>query len=173
MYHAGLLKVKDNEMASIKTTNKDYTLELIRNKSSIWNTENSFKYLCKISFKNNLNILVLDLILSEIDVFCLVDSVYSFIEFNMFDISIPCYSSKNINLNNYTISLKRIQNYPKDDNIVLSIDEYNSIYNYSITRLQTIIDESNLIDILDLIYFIFLIDIDDRYDNMSYGDYFQ
>ena len=133
---------EDNSMTRFTTLNNDYIIEMER--------EDTFNYLCKFHIKNNLDILVLDILLNEKDIYVLLDSIYSFIEFNMHEISIP--------VSNYLFNFERINNI-----INLSIVECNNFYKTNITRVKIDFNDDKLSQFIDLLYFTFLIDIDDGY----------
>lgn len=141
---------EDNTMTRFTTLNNDYIIEMEREDNKVYRFENSFNYLCKFHIKNNLDILVLDILLNEKDIYVLLDSIYSFIEFNMHEISIP--------VSNYLFNFERINNI-----INLSIVECNNFYKTNITRVKIDFNDDKLYQFIDLLYFTFLIDIDDGY----------
>lgn len=135
-------------MTRFTTLNNDYIIEMEREDNKVYRFENSFNYLCKFHIKNNLDILVLDILLNEKDIYVLLDSIYSYIEFNMHEISIP--------VSNYLFNFERYYNL-----ITLSIIECNNMYHSAITRIKTDFNDEKLSEFIDLLYFTFLIDIDD------------
>lgn len=139
---------EDNSMTRFITLNNDYIIEMERENNKVYRFENSFNYLCKFHIKNDLNTLVLDILLNEKDIYVLLDSIYSFIEFNMKEISIP--------VSNYLFNFERINNI-----INLSIVECNNFYRTNITRIKIDFNDDKLSQFIDLLYFTFLIDIDD------------
>ena len=141
---------EDNTMTRFTTLNNDYIIEMEREDNKVYRFENSFNYLCKFHIKNNLDIPVLDILLNEKDIYVLLDSIYSYIEFNMIEISIP--------VSNYLFNFERINNI-----INLSIVECNNFYKTNITRVKIDFNDDKLSQFIDLLYFTFLIDIDDGY----------
>lgn len=141
---------EDNTMTRFTTLNNDYIIEMEREDNKVYRFENSFNYLCKFHIKNNLNTLILDILLNEKDIYVLLDSIYSYIEFNMKEISIP--------VSNYLFNFERINNI-----INLSIVECNNFYKTNITRVKIDFNDDKLSQFIDLLYFTFLIDIDDGY----------
>ena len=141
---------EDNTMTRFTTLNNDYIIEMEREDNKVYRFENSFNYLCKFHIKNNLNTLILDILLNEKDIYVLLDSIYSYIEFNMIEISIP--------VSNYLFNFERINNI-----INLSIVECNNFYKTNITRVKIDFNDDKLSQFIDLLYFTFLIDIDDGY----------
>ena len=139
---------EDNTMTRFTTLDNDYIIEMEREDNKVYRFENSFNYLCKFHIKNNLDILVLDILLNEKDIYVLLDSIYSYIEFNMIEISIP--------VSNYLFNFERINNI-----INLSIVECNNFYKTNITRVKIDFNDDKLSQFIDLLYFTFLIDIDD------------
>ena len=149
IYNFSNLK-EDNTMTRFTTLNNDYIIEMEREDNKVYRFENSFNYLCKFHIKNNLNTLILDILLNEKDIYVLLDSIYSYIEFNMIEISIP--------VSNYLFNFERINNI-----INLSIVECNNFYKTNITRVKIDFNDDKLSQFIDLLYFTFLIDIDDGY----------
>ena len=76
-----------NDMAIFKHNNG--SIEFLRENAKLWYTETSFKYICKMNFKNNLGLDQFELIINELDVTCLLDSIYQFLDYRMKDIIIP------------------------------------------------------------------------------------
>lgn len=141
---------EDNTMTRFTTLDNDYIIEMEREENKVYRFEDTFNYLCKFHIKNNLNTLILDILLNEKDIYVLLDSIYSYIEFNMKEISIP--------VSNYLFNFERYYNL-----ITLSIIECNNMYHSAITRIKTDFNDEKLSEFIDLIYFTFLIDIDDGY----------
>ena len=141
---------EDNTMTRFTTLDNDYIIEMEREENKVYRFEDTFNYLCKFHIKNNLNTLILDILLNEKDIYVLLDSIYSFIEFNMHEISIP--------VSNYLFNFERINNL-----ITLSIIECNNFYKTNITRVKIDFNDDKLSQFIDLLYFTFLIDIDDGY----------
>lgn len=135
-------------MTRFTTLDNDYIIEMEREENKVYRFEDTFNYLCKFHIKNNLNTLILDILLNEKDIYVLLDSIYSYIEFNMKEISIP--------VSNYLFNFERYYNL-----ITLSIIECNNMYHSAITRIKTDFNDEKLSEFIDLIYFTFLIDIDD------------
>jgi hypothetical protein len=146
-------KGKNDNMALFKTFENDYSIELSRIDRRLWSFGGNFEYICKFRFINNLNI---EITTTEIDMFGFIDAIYQYLEFNMIDIT---YSLNNTSLSNFSISFyKDIET--NNHNMIIS--EYNSIIGSMINRLKITFDEDKLSEFLDLIYFTFLIDIDER-----------
>ena len=145
MYISGIIRGND-EMGKLKTINNDYTIIINRQDIKLWYTDTNFKYICKFSFINNLNIEVFSFQVPENDIYIMIDNIYQFLEYKM----------KNIifNISNYNIEFIR------NENIFMKIYEYSNIVNNIIPRITIEFDEDNLLEFVNLIYFCFLIDID-------------
>lgn len=158
MIDSGTCKRGDNEVAIFRTLNNDYIIELTRNELSRWDTQSGSKYLCRLNFKNNLNILVLELVTTENNISLFLESIYQYLEFNMNNITIP-FNSINSNFNSYQFNF--IKNPLNPDNHILNILQYNPLSNSYIIRISIEFDEYRLSDFLNELYFIYLIDIDE------------
>lgn len=151
LYNMNILKRGNDDMA---TFNHSFgTINFIREDAKLWYTDSSFKFLCKMTFKNNLGLDQLELILNEIDISCLLDSIYQFLDYRMREIVL---AFRQINkIIHFTFSIEGHKYY-------LTINEYNMINRFSIPRLKiSFKDRDDLIKFADIIYFIYLIDIDD------------
>lgn len=156
MYVSGLIK-GDSDMATFKTINKDYTIELERKEHKLWETDNSYKYLCKFIFKNNLGIPVFELLTSENDIFVLIDNIWQYSECNLPEVVVPI-NSANALMKSYNMKFTR--NERVYNNSFLTISEYDPISQTMINRVVIEFDEDSLFEFTNLIYFMFLIDID-------------
>ena len=76
IYNITNLKEDKNNMVKFITLDNDYIIEMEREENKVYRFENSFNYLCKFHIKNNLDILVLDILLNEKDIYVLLDSIY-------------------------------------------------------------------------------------------------
>lgn len=146
----------------MKSLNNDYNIIFKRQESMLWYTDESLKYLCKIIFKNNLDIEVFNIITSEIDMFILIDNIFQFLDSNLNNTIVPIVSNKLINFN---IVLKR-----NLDKIYFIIEERNNQINLIFERIKIEFNEDTLLEFANKIYFTFLIDIDNRVD--SYYDFY-
>jgi hypothetical protein len=146
-----ILKKGNNDMATFYHSNGN--IEFKREDAKLWYTNTSFKFLCKMNFKNTLEMNQLELVLNEIDISCLLDSIYQFLDYNMNEIIIPF---KQINRNiHFTFYIENFKYY-------LSINEYNVMNHISISRMKiSFKDKDDLLKFCDIIYFVYLIDIDD------------
>lgn len=155
MYQNGSINKGENISATFESLNHDYYIDLNRKNTSLWKSENSFKYQCELVFKNNLNIELFKMIINEDDIIRLLDSVYSYMEFNMSDINIY-FDTYNPYINGYYVfSFKNIK-----DNIQFIVSIYNSLYNTIYQKLNIQFNEDKLTEFLEMIYYVFLIDLD-------------
>lgn len=170
LFDSKIIRKENSDMGKFTTLDKDYIIILERKNSKLWYTDTSNKYLCIFNFYNNLNIHLFSLTLSEQDIFTFLDNVYScIIEFNVPELFIPI-NAKDDKLNLYNFSFDKIK---QKDNLGLPLEydndfyyfrifQYNTINKIQIERICIRFDMDSLIDFLDLIYFIFLIDIDNH-----------
>lgn len=160
MYLANLIDKEDKpDMAIFKTINNDYIIELERKEVSIWNEDNNYKYLCTFIFKNSIGIPILQLTTSEEYIKNLLDVIYNYIEFNMFDIFTE-FNGSNLNTNYFSFRFQK--DTDNSDNDILTVYQSNLYdHNQLIPRIKIEFNSESLADFLNLIYFIFLIDIDD------------
>lgn len=151
LYNMNILTKGNNDMA---TFNHSFgTINFIREDTKLWYTDNSFKFLCKMIFKNTLGLNQLELILNELDISCILDCIYQFLDYNMKEIIASCKQIDRVI--HFTFYIEEFKYY-------LIINEYNIINGISIPRLKiSFLDRDDLIKFADIIYFIYLIDIDD------------
>ena len=153
---------KESEMSIFTSPMKDYTIEMERTPVSIWFTENSFKYFCKFTFKNNLGIKVLELTTTEEDITRFLENVYTAIEFGMS--SIPEHFNPNSSgLQMFSFMIDRDLAFL--NSFTLTVLQYNPMNQVLIPRLKIDLPDDNFYEFLNLIYFSFLIDIDERLIN--------
>lgn len=141
LYECGFIKEDENNVAVIKSTNNDYEIQFKRiNINSQFN--NYFNYFCNFKFLDNqLKIVLFEMNLSEIEVSILVDSLYQYLEFNMKDITIP--------FRQFRIVLDQVE-----------LNNYNMyIYENNLKRLSIKFDDTDLLDYINIMYFVFLIDL--------------
>lgn len=160
LYYLGVVKKED--MAKLETLNKDYIIEIERKDFKLWCTDYSYKYLCKFYFKNNFGITTLELTTCEIDIFVLIDNMCQFYENNLNEITIH-FNASNLNLEQFIFRFSRNEN--GNYNLLISI--YNPVYQIMINKLNIEFSEKKFLDFVDIIYFVFLIDIED-FDQYSY-----
>lgn len=156
LYQNGSINKGDNISTSFESLNKDYYINFNRKNTSLWINDNSYKYQCEIIFKNNLNIELLKITINEEDVIRLLDSVYTYMEFNMPDINI-FLNSYSFNYNDYVFSFKNINN-----KIFLIVNDFNKIYKITIPKFNIEFNEDKLDEFLELLYYTFLIDLDNE-----------
>lgn len=167
MYDMGAIK-KEN-MAEFKT--KDIIIKLERKDAQLWYTDTSYKYLCIITFIDRLtNREILKLSLNEIDVFILTDGYENYMESLEIDIGsllTPMIHST-IDNSKYYFCMNNKTETTYDD-LYLIVYQYNPENNTTLKRLQILLSTNELIDLFDLIYFTFLIDIVSNNFESIYG----
>ena len=151
MYQMGII-IEDDDMAVFTTYDGQYRLELRRENYQLWCTDTSYKYKCFIDIYNNITgTLIVTLNLSEDDVMNLLDCYTQMFEYGMNSIIIPALKPYNANGNYYVIGLEINRLY---------VLEYNPLINLTVQLISIQLDISEFEDLMDLIYFIFLIDLE-------------
>lgn len=153
LYNSGLVKQDEVTTSELISTNNDYKIILQRKDAKLWYSDNSFKFICKFNFKDIIGNSIFEIILNELDIFCLLDNMYQFLEFNMSDF----FTSFNYNGKNYIFKFEK--SFHNKDNYIMTIFENNNIFNYKLDRIRIEFDENKLLEFVDLIYFTFLIDV--------------
>ena len=148
LYNANIMRKE--EVARFKSKNKDYLIELTREPAQLWYTDTSFKFLCKLSFKNNLGIEVLKLVFNENDIYILIDNLNSFYNLKIDEITIPALIS---NGNSYTFIFNKVND--NNNSCIMRIIE-----NDCINRVTIEFDINSFLDFVDLMFFTFIVDID-------------
>lgn len=164
LYELGYIQTKEKDMANIFSLYNEYKILLSRKSLRFIDYENTSlpKYMCKFQFFNQLNILVLEINTSELDIYKLLDNMSILDIYKLLDntsqlnqICIPIETIDN-QLQKFQFQFTRIN----ENKIQFSIIENNSI-----CRLTTFFDNNIYNDFMDIMYFIFLIDIDnENYD---------
>lgn len=154
------------EIINFTTLNKDYNIHLSREDTQlVFCTDTSFRYLCKLKFFNNLNIEVYQIILSEVDIYVLLDGlnlvVTDFsggnISFPPFSISLPLFNNGS---NKYNININII-----GDIYRLSIIEYNILSQTHTTRISIDFNKEYLIRFANILYYTFIVDLNITIDD--------
>ena len=157
LYELGYIQTKEKDMANIFSLYNEYKILFCRKSLRFINYENSLlpRYMCKFQFFNRLNILVLEINTSELDIYKLLDNMSQLSNYQLNQVCIPIETIDN-QLQKFQFQFIRIN----ENKIQFSIIENNSI-----CRLTTFFDNNKYDDFMDVIYFIFLIDIDcEKYD---------
>jgi hypothetical protein len=128
------------------TINKDYSLELVKIFSKVYNTDN----LNIIIIRNNLNIEIMKLILSIDDLISFTDLCYNCID--------ECIENtiflNSYNINNFCYCIS--SSYKNNKNIILNISQSNLLNNNIVSRLSIRFTDTELVKLLDKIYEIFI-----------------
>lgn len=155
---------RNNDMAIFYSMNKEYCIVMKRDDVKLWNEMNSFKYFCKFVFKNNLGIPIFELITNEMDIVRFIDTIFSvYVDFNAPEVIYHFNVSSSI-LETFTFHFIRD---PKTYNTTLLISQYNNITGQKIDRVKLTLTDEMITDLLDEMYFIFLIDIDNAFDQYN------
>ena len=165
MYNMGF--IGDQDMAQFSTTNNQYEFKLRRENYNLWATDTSYKYKCIIDIYNKItNNLIVSLILSEEDVRILLDCYTQMDGFGMQNITVPELKPYSANGNFYYIILEAVR-IDKLHNIYcdlgnrwFTVKEYNPMLNQAVDIVSIEMDVSEMEELMDIIYFIFIIDIE-------------
>ena len=179
LFYSGFLK-KGNDSMEWYSPNKEFRFVLSREYNQLWNTSQS-QYICMIDIYNNLNIRILSIRSTELDIANILDQIVTFIDYNSsFSPQDSTYIHMNTNvitLSNFMIYLGTILNYDDSSNayqksvyydpnsdeyrdIEFTISEYSYQYEKLIPRINLIVSLSELFDFCFHLFFEFLIDID-------------
>lgn len=141
----------------------DLKIHLYRRETTIWKTKSSARYICYMDFINNLDMVTLSIHFTEDQAFAIIDELDNFLEFN--ELSRPISIGTNDLYGNYLMMcLERdIPDTPAEcDMIGISIRQYNRNTEQIITRVHFICSEEFIANqIIYMMYFAYLIDIDD------------
>lgn len=169
---------KEDHMAVFQPVNENIRIELERKNASLWNTDNSTKYLCIFKFIDNLsNRVILECIASELDIFNMLDSVEQWSSFNYYYESYITLSRILPNGNFYTFNFNINYEYDDLQHYVMIVKEFDKKTQMYYDRVRIEFDYSNeanyqndksLYGFLDLLFFIFLIDIASDYPQYNY-----
>lgn len=149
--------------AYFKTTDNNYNIILQLSPKKLFSQENNFKFLCEYKIYNNINIPIIDIQCTEIDIIKLIDSFYYALENNLMDM---IYTFPSISTNS-TMKGFKLEMNPKIINNIGGIDSSNSVYKiiiFEYTNNEQIIkrailkfyDLSEIYNFLDLSYMVFL-----------------
>lgn len=159
MYDIGAIE-RDN-MGIFKT--RDISIKLERKSAQLWYTDTSYKYLCILTFIDNINGReILKLSLKETDIFVITDAYEQFMSLETDYMYSPIiHSGDNID---YCFCVTKQTGTLYDD--MYFIVYQNAPNGKSIIRVKILLSASEFIDFFDLMYFVFIIDIvSNEYEN--------
>lgn len=165
MYNLGY--IEDESMATFITSDEQYEFKIYRENTQLWCTDTSYKYKCIIDIYNKItNNLLVSLVCTEEDIRNLLDCYTQMDGYGLQDIIVPYLKPYNSNGNFYIIQLEAFR-INKLDNLMydlsnrwFNVKEYNPLLGYMVDIVSIELDISELEELMDNIYFIFLIDID-------------
>lgn len=180
LFYSGFLK-KGNDNMEWYSPNKEFRFVLSRDYNQLWNTSQS-QYICMIDIYNNLNIRILSIRSTELDIANILDQIVTFIDYNSSfspqDSTYIHMNTNNTTLSNFTIHLQcnndnfndssnqyqKVVFYNTDSDeyrdINFTILEYSPQYEKLIPRIHLPLALSELFDFCFHLFFEFLIDID-------------
>lgn len=156
----GVIKrnIAGEDMGVIKTEQDNFYLYFERNKyENIFNNA-SFNYICNINIKDILNTNIISLSMNEYVMMSVYDSIKTFLDFNMPEIIIPI-NTFNMQGQSYQIHLYKEMTNPMIN--YFTIDEYSYMHQSMVQRCKIKLSDEEFYNILDIMYFIFLVDIED------------
>lgn len=170
LYKMGVIE-EDNNMAKLIVSDNQIRFEFRRENVQLWVTDTSYKYKCFIDIYDNLtNNLILSLNCNETDIMNILDCYTQMNEYCMFDIICPRLNPFNSTGCFYTIGLELVKiDYSKPDSLLdgcnrwFNVQEYNPLLNTCISRLSIKMTIDELEEFMNLIFFIFLIDQEDKF----------
>lgn len=149
-YGINYIKEVYRQVCIVNTSNKDIKIRLDRTDNLFHNNDPKVpRYICSITFINNLNIELFSIQFSEFTAVAILDAMYEYENFPMFDM--------NLNLpNGVSIKLKRIDEFTKFD-----IYKVNEVFHTIDLKLSFTMESDYIVDdLLYSMYFSWLIDID-------------
>lgn len=118
-----------------------------------------YNRICKFKFINKINRQEFQILLSGSSVFNLLDNLYQYIEFGTDRWSIPSnYSDTNM----IYLILNFERNYQFNDNLSLTVSEYNSFTEQYINKIRIEFSDEDLCDFIFKVYTEFVSDIGGR-----------
>lgn len=169
LYRMGCIK-DDEEMAVFFTSNNEYRFELSRDNAQLWFTDKSYKFKCNIDiYDNNINKLLVHLNCNENDIMNILDCYTQINEFGMRDIICPALAPYRADGNYYMIGLELYRIDPVSELMMdvsqrwFNVKEYSPLKECLVDIISIQMDMGELEDLMNLFYFIFLIDQESNY----------
>lgn len=167
LFRAGLITDGGDEVAKFITIDNQYRFELTRKNYELWCTDTSFKYKCIIDIYNNLTgTLLVSLNCTEGDIMNILDIYTQMCDFGTSSVYVPPLKPYNSNGNYYVIELElfridKLHGIMEDlCNRWFTIKEFNPLLQAVVPILSITLDVSEMEELMDLMYFIFLIDLE-------------
>lgn len=170
MYYMGLItQSSEDNMAHLETLNKEFDIIFSREDSK-WKEGAAgrniyYNYFCNLSIYNSLSLLQVDIHTTESDIFILLDNLNEIYLHHVNEIIFSIHSIELSSLSQYVFCIQR--NTINNDIIEIVIYESNFVNHQKIFKLRFFLDEFLLEDFMNIIYFIFLIDIDNNSLNID------
>lgn len=169
MYDQNSIQRESESKVRFITSKKDFIIELERQEisNSNFQLENANCYTCSVIIRDRIsNNILLKLDFNINQILIILDNLNSYFigGDNLFDLNLISNVINSSNMSS-TFSLTVYHNYDTYDKQiedfihVLEIDENNSFYNSSIPRFKIDFFTNDLLTLMDLMYFTFLIDV--------------
>ena len=170
LYRSGLLREDgEDDLGKYVTMNNQYRFEISRENAQLWFTDKSYKYKCKLDIYNNLTgTLIVSLNCTEEDIMNMLDCYMQMCDYGTSSIMVPPLKPYTSNGNYYIIELEcyridKLNDVMMDmSNRWFNVKEYNPLLNQLVDIVSVEMDMSELEEIMDLCYFICLIDLDSK-----------
>lgn len=177
LFRAGLINDGGDEVAQYITMDQQYRFELTRKNYELWFTDNSYKYKCIIDIYNNLTgTKLVSLNCTEEDIMNMLDIYTQMCDFCTTSVYVPPLKPYNSNGNYYIIELELI----RIDNVMgitqdisnrwFTVKEYSPLMQAVVPIVSVTLDISEMEELMDLMYFIFLIDLESENQLMPITD---
>jgi hypothetical protein len=177
LFKSGLINDGGDEVAQFVTIDNQYRFELTRKNYELWFTDTSYKYKCIIDIYNNLTgTLIVSLNCTEEDIMNMLDVYTQMCDFGSPSVYIPPLKPYNSNGNYYIIELElfRVNNVmgimEDISNRWFTVKEYSPLIQTLVPIVSIKMDVSEIEDLMDLVYFIFLIDLESENQLMPITD---
>ena len=177
LFKSGLINDGGDEVAQFVTMDQQYRFELTRKNYELWFTDTSYKYKCIIDIYNNITgTKLVSLNFTEEDIMNMLDVYTQMYDFETPSVIVPPLKPYNSNGNYYIIELE-LYRYNKVSNIMedissrwFTVKEFNPLNQALVQIVSVTLDISQMEDLMDLIYFIFLIDLESEHQLMPITD---
>ncbi len=145
------------DMAKLKTFDGNYIIGLDRINRKLWINENTGNFICQFKIYDSIDREILNIGFSESFAFILLDKLNQYVEFSQKDLVIPIESG-NTNLASYQFRICRSNVDPLVNDFIIL--QYDNINNILIPRIVTSLSDELIGELMFMIYFSYLIDID-------------
>lgn len=158
LYDMNVIKKEDNTHATFISEDNDIIIDMDRSVRKVFFSENNgFDYFCTLTFKNNLGVVLKQIVISELDVSILIDNIYNLLEGRMNEVYVH-FNSYDSSCIDIAIKIETNANMVQQ-----SYYQTFTLYNYINQQLIPILNFNiidNIVEFVELLYSTFLIDLD-------------